>query len=164
MASTVDRPASVHTSTTRSAPHGSAPRGKGLRIGLVALELFVALGALYGGWTLLHGAWGLSVSMLDRTPFIDWTWPGVLLLVLVALPMLVAAVAELARTSWAGRASLLAGFVLMAWIVGQVALIGLVFFLQPAMFVAGGGVALLAWSLHGAPARSSARRRVTSTR
>lgn len=41
--------------------------------------------------------------------------------------------------------SLGAGLLLIGWIVIQVAFIGLVFFLQPAMFLVGALVAVLGW-------------------
>jgi hypothetical protein len=115
---------------------------------LIALELFVAVGAVYGGWTLMHGAWGLSTDMLDGTPFTRWGWPGVLLLVVVAAPMTFAALGEVRCASWAKGASLGAGALLMSWIVGQVAVIGLVFVLQPLMFVSGAAITGLAWWTH----------------
>jgi hypothetical protein len=74
--------------------------------------------------------------------------PGILLLLVVALPMAVAAFAEIRTLGWAFAASMVAGAAQLGWIVAQWLIIGKYFFLQPVMLAAGAGVLVLAWLAH----------------
>jgi hypothetical protein len=60
---------------------------------------------------------GMLPEWLQGTPFDSWMWPGVLLV--VAVPMTVAAVAETARAGWASRRRRSPGAALIGWIVAQ---------------------------------------------
>jgi hypothetical protein len=51
-------------------------RHKRIRIALVVLEVFVALGAVAGGIGLLTGAIPVSLDALQGSPFVDYTVPG----------------------------------------------------------------------------------------
>jgi hypothetical protein len=74
----------------------------------VGVEVFVAVGAVYGGIGLIAGnAIHISDDWLVGTPFDSWVLPGVFLLLVVAAPMTVAAVAELRRRQWAYTASVI---------------------------------------------------------
>ena len=84
----------VHAQT--SAPK-ALPR-RAARWALVGVEVFVAVGAVYGGIGLIAGnAIHISDDWLVGTPFNSWLLPGIFLLLIVAAPMAVAAVAELRR-------------------------------------------------------------------
>jgi hypothetical protein len=116
---------------------------------LIGVELFVAVGAVYGGVGLISGnAIHIADEWLAGTPFNSWVLPGILLLIVVALPMTVAAVAEIRRLSWSYRAS-------PSRVARRAAgsppngLSCNGFPLQPAMFAARGAVLLLAWAAHG---------------
>lgn len=116
---------------------------------LIAVELFVAIGAWYGGIGLIaDNSIGMLPEWLEGTPFDAWTWPGVFLLLVVALPMTVAAVAEIGRLSWAYPASLVAGAAQVGWIVVQWLVMQRYFILQPVMLTMGVAVLLLAWAAH----------------
>ncbi|MGS0688885.1 hypothetical protein ACVBEQ_27670 [Nakamurella sp. GG22] len=116
---------------------------------LVGVEVFVAVGAVYGGVGLIaDNSIGMLPEWLDGTPFSSWTLPGIFLLMIVAAPMFVAAVAELRRVRWAYAASLVAGAAMVGWIVVQLLVIGRYFFLQPIMFACGAAVIVLAWAVH----------------
>ena len=133
------------------------PRGTGA---LVALLLFVAIGALGGGGTMLldssGAAAGLDPVLLAETPFTSYLWPGVLLTFALGVAPLVIAVGVMRRRPsamlpvlerrtgrhWSWAASVAFGMVLMAWIVVQVALIDFSW-LQPLMFTAGAAVTVL---------------------
>jgi uncharacterized BrkB/YihY/UPF0761 family membrane protein len=117
---------------------------------LIGFELFVAVGAVYVGVGLIAGnAIHITDEWLVGTPFNSWVAPGILLLIVVALPMTIAAVAEKRRLSWSYRASLLAGAAQIGWIIAQWLITQRFFFLQPAMIAAGGAVLLLAWVAYG---------------
>jgi hypothetical protein len=115
---------------------------------LVGLELLIAVNAIYGGIGLMVNGMGMPEDWLERTPFSSWVIPGILLLLVIAGPMIVAAVAELRHDARAYVLSLAAGILQLGWILGQVLVLGRFFFLQPVLFVAGGLVVLLAWWAH----------------
>ena len=118
---------------------------------LVGVQAFAAVGAWYGGIGLIaDNSIGMLPEWLQGTPFASWTWPGIFLLIVVAVPMTVAAVAEATRAGWAYPASLLAGAALIGWIVAQWVIFQRYFFLQPLMFTTGVLVLGLAWWTHRA--------------
>ena len=123
---------------------------QGARWALVGVELFVAVGAFYGGIGLIaDNAIHISDDWLVGTPFDSWVLPGIFLLLVVAAPMTVAAVAELRRWRWAYTASVVAGVAQIGWIIAQWVIMQRFFVLQPVMFTAGTVVVLLAWAAHG---------------
>ncbi len=97
---------------------------------LIGLELFLAIGAFYGGWALLSDPTGNSLRMpaavfLMGTPFDDYLIPGLILFIVNgAFPLLVV-VATLMRMTWAKYGHVAVGGLLTGWMVVQVALIGL---------------------------------------
>ena len=125
------------------------------RWALVGMECLVAVGALYGGIGLMaQNAIDISDEWLIGTPFDSWLLPGALLLLVVAAPMTIAAVAELFRVRWAYGASLVAGAAQVGWIAAQWLIMQRFFVLQPIMFIAGLLVLLLAWAAHRGDANS----------
>jgi hypothetical protein len=119
---------------------------------LIAVELLIAANAVYGGVGLIRDGMGMPGDWLEPTPFDSWRWPGVFLLLVIAIPMTTAAVLEIARSTWAFAASMVAAAAQVAWIVAQVAVLQRYFFLQPVLFGAGLLVAGLAlWSHRGEP-------------
>ena len=86
---------------------------------LVALELFVAVLAMAGGTLLIVAPDGslldAHLSALRRTPFTDWRWPGVLLLVLVGFGFVLAAAALWTHRPRANALSEIAGSGLIAF-------------------------------------------------
>lgn len=113
----------------------------------------LAAGAYYGSWYLTEET---AMSQLPMAPpgFLPgdgWELGALALLVLVAAPMTVASLTAAVGHPTAAVAAMVAGALLMGWIVVQVLLIGLVFWLQPAMLVAGAVVlALGMWAYHPA--------------
>jgi hypothetical protein len=92
-------------------------RGTHLRWVISVTELLVAASALYGGIGLiLDNRIGMLDEWLDGTPFTSWTLPGVFLLVVVAIPMLLAATLEIRRSAWAPWASIGAGAAQIGWV------------------------------------------------
>ena len=82
------------------------------RIALVAIELVVAVGAVFGGLSLLRDPDGLGVdrAWLEGSAFPDYTIPGVVLLVVIGGGML----AAVAITIWLPRHAGLAAEVMAA--------------------------------------------------
>ena len=98
---------------------------------LLGLLLFVGVGALYGAFGLMANGLGMPLEWLSRLPVDTWTWPGVALLVSVAVPQLVAAWLVWRHDTWAGVAGVVVGAALVLWIVVQLAVLQRYFFLQP---------------------------------
>lgn len=105
---------------------------------LVALEIFLAVNALGGGIYLMTDPdSAMPIEWLDGTPLGSWFWPGVALIVSIAvLPATVIAAAFRARP-YARPGHMLAGAVLVGWICIQLAVIGYVSWMQPLMLALG---------------------------
>jgi menaquinone-dependent protoporphyrinogen oxidase len=110
----------------------------------VALTLFVGLSATAGGASLAARPDGsvlrMSVATLRHTPFHDFLAPGLLLVVLVGLPHLVAMRLHADRHPFAPVASLTAGAVLAVWIVAEALLLRTVLPVQLAYLLLGFGL------------------------
>lgn len=116
------------------------------RRALIALEGFTALGAIIGAIGLIvdgDGFMGHTVD-IDDIPMHSWPLAGVVLLVLNGFVPAVALTAEVRRHQRADMLHGLVGVTLMVWIAVQVAFIGLVFALQPLMFLVGAAILGLA--------------------
>lgn len=121
------------------------------RAALVCVEWFVTIGAVFGGVGLIaDNSIGMLPEWLEGTPFTSWLWPGVLLLLVVAVPMGTAGYAEITRRRWAFAASLIAGAAQIGWIAAQWLIFQRYFFLQPIMLACGIAVLVLAWWVHHA--------------
>ena len=128
----------------RIVPAPGPARGRAGRIALAVATGFMSFQAVYGAVLLVQGGEGLPdpPSILPG----DGWWPGaVALLVVVGVPIAAACVLQVRRDPRADTASIAAGLILVGWIVVQVALIGLTWFLQPLCFVIGLLIALGAW-------------------
>ena len=112
---------------------------------LVVIETLVAAAALYGGIGLIwNNAIGMPADWLGGTPFRSWVLPGVLLVLVVAVPMTVAAVLEARRSPWAPVASIIAGGAQIAWIGAELLVMQRYDVLQVIMLGVGLVVLLLA--------------------
>jgi hypothetical protein len=96
------------------------------RAGAIAVELFLGIGAVFGGWSLLADAegFGMETSWLDGTPFPDYTIPGLTLLVVVGGGMLAAAALALLGSRWAGPAALVMGTVMLGFLAVETLAVG----------------------------------------
>jgi hypothetical protein len=120
----------------------------GTRIALVLLELLIGLNAVWGGVMLMTDSWKLGHDWLDNTPFDSWFLPGLALLLVIGGSQLAAAATLLARRPYAREASIVAGQVLIGWIIVQLAWLQVFHpVMQPAMLAAGLVIASLAWRL-----------------
>ena len=142
------------TASGERSPTASSPTQL-TRWALVGVELFLAVGAVYGSIGLIAGnAIDIPDDWLTGTPFGSWVLPGIFLLLVVAAPMTVAATGEVRRQRWAYAASVLAGAAQIGWIVAQWVIMQRFFFLQPAMLTAGAVVLLLAIATHKGTSRT----------
>lgn len=110
-----------------------------LRNLLIFLLLFNAVGAFYGGTSFLldpsGGSLHISTDLLGNSPFNDYFWPGVILLLVNGLLPLVAGLGLLLKKNrtglpvlkkyhWAWSLALASGLGLMTWIGVQIAMLG----------------------------------------
>lgn len=105
-----------------------------------AATAFMALAAYFGAIGLIGG--GLDFGpykrvVVSRLPFHSLVLAGVALLIVVAVPMSVAAVTVLRRLRFAAASLELAGIALLAWILVEVAVVRVFSWMQPFCLVAG---------------------------
>ena len=113
---------------------------------LLALLLFVGVGAVYGGIALMVNGMGMPTEWLDRTPVDTWTWPGLALLVTVAVPQLVTVWLVTRHDPRAGLVGLAVGAALVLWILVQLAVLQRYYVLQPVIAVIGLLEMLVSWA------------------
>ena len=118
-----------------------------MRVTLVILQLFVGIGGIFGGLEMIRdplNPLGMTTELIAGSSFDTYTWPGILLLVLVGVTPCVLAVGLMARRRGALEVSGLFGVGLMAWIGVQWALLSDRLWLQPVIFGIGAAIAALA--------------------
>lgn len=126
---------------TRGAPVVIAPVWRERT--LIGLEAFLGLWAVAGAVGLASGAFDLG-DAIDDVPRQSPVLAAVALLVVVAIPALV-----VAGAAWRGRRSArvghpIVGWLLVAWMIVQVAFIGLVSWVQPGFVLYGLVIVVLA--------------------
>ena len=108
-----------------------------IRYSLGGLLSFGAMNAFGGGYYGLSGASGVPTEWLEGSPFPDYFFPSLILLVVVGGSFLLAAIAVFAGLRIARVAAVAAGLVVLGWLVAQVAIIGYVSWMQPTTAIAG---------------------------
>jgi hypothetical protein len=86
---------------------------------LFAASVFVALTAVFGGITLALGFDKFPADWLNGTVFRSYLIPGLILAVVVGGSATVAAVAALRRSDTGSFISMLAGAILLGWLLGE---------------------------------------------
>jgi hypothetical protein len=97
--------------------------GRGpLRVGLFAVDGFGAVSAVGGGIALMAGleSGRFPLDWLRGTPFSSYVIPGLILALVVGGSATVAAAATLRSPLAGALTSLLAGVVMLGWIVGEI--------------------------------------------
>lgn len=111
---------------------------------VVAGEIVLGVGALYGGIGLMTRSIGMPDSWLVGTPFPSWTLPGTALILVIALPMLAAAVLESRRAPGAQAATVTAGVLQVGWIAVQLLVMQRYHPFQPLVLIVAAAILLLA--------------------
>jgi hypothetical protein len=88
---------------------------------LLGLLLFNAISAAGGGVALMTGAIANQPSWTSHTDFRSQYFPGVILLAIVGGSALVAACALLKRAPGWQLSAIVAGMIMVLWIVGEIA-------------------------------------------
>jgi hypothetical protein len=124
-----------------------------MRYILLALLFFIGLTALLSGLLLLlqpDGSWlGLPLSLLEPTPFRDYTWPGLGLAFGVGAVHLLAFYLEIRGHRFRHNWAMAAGLLLTSWILAQLLLIETLHWLHVVYGGFGLLCILLAWQLKG---------------
>ncbi|GHO65424.1 hypothetical protein KSC_043160 [Ktedonobacter sp. SOSP1-52] len=128
---------------------------KRIGIALVVLEVFVALGAVAGGIGLLTGAIPASLDSLQGSPFVDYTIPAWLLMVIVGGSMLLATATLFTGRERGVLASVFAGLTMMIFEIAEAAIVDrsggswlvMTVVLQSFYFVLGLAIVMLSSSL-----------------
>lgn len=115
---------------------------KKVRIALVGVDLFMALQGIAGGLGMLSGSSGAPGELLSGTPFSSFVVPGLLLLLAVGGLSLIAGLLSIKDVFTGAAASILAGCVVLGWIVGEMYVVPWTHWLQP--FEAGLGFLMIA--------------------
>lgn len=102
---------------------------------IVMLEFALVIGGFLGSLGLLSAPGGENLGWTTEallgTPFSDYAVPALILLVLTGILPLFVASAALRRRPWAIWGHLAVGSLLVAWIGGQVLVLGYLSLLQP---------------------------------
>lgn len=90
---------------------------KGIRIALAVIEVFIGVGAIYGGTAILTGAFDqwLAGDWLRGTPFTGYTIPGLTLAMVIGGGMLLSAATIFARREWAVLLSATMGLMMVCF-------------------------------------------------
>jgi hypothetical protein len=112
---------------------------------LAALLAFVTLNAIGGGFYALAGAKNVPVEWLERSVFSSYLVPGLILLIGVGGTTALAAIAVLTGHRRGFDLAKLAGWVLVTWLIEEAVIIGLVSWLQPAMFAVAAAILVFAY-------------------
>jgi hypothetical protein len=93
---------------------------------LVAIEGFVGVGALFGGYQLMSDAEGFGVeeTWLEGTPFSSYAIPGLVLFAVIGGGMLAAAALAALGSRYAALAAFLIGFTLVGFLTVETLLMG----------------------------------------
>jgi hypothetical protein len=102
-------------------------RAHGIRIALLVVEAFVAVTAVVGGLALVTGLEGnrFPLKLLESTPFSSFVAPGLTLTIVVGGSATLAVIALLRGLDNSAPASIIAGAILMGWIIGEALLLHL---------------------------------------
>ena len=110
-------------------------------IGLGAIQAFIGLGALGGGFMLVRDPSGsaleLPMSLLEGSPFPDFLIPGMFLLAVNGVGSMIGAGLSFTRRRYAQEIAIVLGSILVAWIVIQVVIISSFHWLHVLYFILG---------------------------
>ena len=110
-------------------------------IGLGAIQAFIGLGALGGGFMLVRDPSGsaleLPMSLLEGSPFPDFLIPGMFLCAVNGVGSMIGAGLSFTRRRYAQEMAIVLGAILVAWIVIQVVIISSFHWLHVLYFILG---------------------------
>lgn len=131
--------------TSVSSPASSRPSFSQILLG--SLLALLAINAFGGGCYGMTGAKDVPVEWLKHSPFHTYFTPSLVLFFIVGGSLLNAALMVFNRNPLARKASVIAAFILLAWVTVQVLMIGYVSWLQPTVAVAGVLIFILSFKI-----------------
>ncbi len=120
-------------------------------VGAMALLAFLAVGAFFGGWELMHPAvdgsgLGMPAEWIQTTPFGSWFIPGLVLFTVFGVGSTVTVVAAVRRHWTAPYLTFAIGIGQMIWITVELIVVRQFHpVLQPGCFSIGAALAILAY-------------------
>jgi len=147
-----------------SSRHQSARRPlPGIARFAVALEIFLAIGALFGGGAFILAPdghlLGMPAKLLAGSPFPSFLVPGIVLFTFVGIAPLVAAAITVRRHALAPMAAIGVGFTLIGWVsVEMVVLAGLGSLAWAVYLVLGASIAAVGVAWWRSTPRAGAKR------
>lgn len=123
---------------------------KKAHIALVALHLFVGIGAIFGGLACLlnpQSPLGVPTDILKNTPFTDFLIPGICLFGVVGVGNVFSAVLFFFHLKYQGYVSSVFTWALVVWILVQCIMLRSVVFLHVLFFLLGAAGAALSFLL-----------------
>ena len=124
---------------------------------LVILLALLGVSALWGGAAFVNEPDGSTIqaplSLLDRTPFDDFFWPGILLGGVFGLGGILSALLVFANRRFPLSAALLIGLALVLWIAYQLLVFPEYSLLQPILLCWGLAIVWVAWRIKRIPER-----------
>lgn len=120
---------------------------KTLRITLGIVLLIIAANAFGGGYYGMAGAENVPVEWLEGSPFKSYFIPSLFLFAVIGGTCLVTAIAAFRNSKHARKLSFICTGLLFGWIAVQVAIIGYVSWMQPAIFISAIVVTVIAFLL-----------------
>ena len=124
---------------------------KAIRYILGTLLVIIALNAFGGGYYGLSGAKDIPKEWLQGSPFHTYTIPSLFLFIVIGGGCLLAAITVFRLSRLARPLAIACGLMLLAWIGVQVAVIGYVSWMQPAIVISAIVILILAWLMPGKP-------------
>jgi hypothetical protein len=114
-----------------------------IRYALGVLLLLLAVNAFGGGFYGLSGAKDVPAEWLKGSPFDSYFIPSLVLIICVGGSALFAAIVVFKKHALARKAAFGAAAIVLSWIIAQLAIIGYVSWLQPAIAMMGICILLL---------------------
>lgn len=106
-----------------------------IRITLGILLLLLVLNAFYGGWYGMSGAKDVPVEWLKGSMFQDYYFPGLILFIFVGGSSLLACFHVFKNGKYARTFTFLCVSIVFIWLLSQIAIIGYVSWMQPAIAI-----------------------------
>lgn len=124
-----------------------------MRIFLLLLLGLIAIASTASGFLMISDPEGgllkLNTELLEGTPFKDFRWPGILLVLLVGGVSTTAIYSHMTRSSQRYSWSIASGVVMIGWLVGQLVLINAIHWLHFLLFGMAAIIILLSYQLKG---------------
>lgn len=118
-----------------------------VRFILGILLLLLAINAFYGGWYGMSGAKDVPTEWLKGSIFQDYYFPGLLLFIFVGGSSLLASFHVFKNDKYARLFTFLCVLIVFIWLLSQIAIIGYVSWMQPAIAVLNLVILILALKL-----------------